>query len=188
MNVKLLVISAPSGAGKTTITRRLLEKNPDWKFSVSATTRLKRPNEINGRDYYFLSIEEFNNKILEGDFIEYEEVFGNYYGTLNSEINRILTINEKSIIIFDIDVKGALSIKKAFPENSILIFITVPSINKLKERLFNRQTESKEIISKRINRAEMELKEMNKFDFIVLNDVVERAVSEIEALIVKSDL
>lgn len=188
MNVKLLVISAPSGAGKTTITRRLLEKNPDWKFSVSATTRLKRPNEINGRDYYFLSIEEFNNKVLEGDFIEYEEVFGNYYGTLNSEINRILTINEKSIIIFDIDVKGALSIKKAFPENSILIFITVPSINKLKERLFNRQTESKEIISKRINRAEMELKEMNKFDFIVLNDVVERAVSEIEALIVKSDL
>lgn len=178
---RLLVISAPSGAGKTSITRLLLSRNNNWKFSVSATTRKQRPNEVNGTDYFFLSLEDFKNKIENNEFVEYEEVFGNYYGTLKSEVQRLLQSNDNSVMIFDIDVKGALSIKKNYPNDALLVFITVPSIQELKQRLMNRKTESEEIILRRVARAEMELREKDKFDYVVINDVLERAVEEIES-------
>lgn len=177
---RLLVISAPSGAGKTSITRMLLNRNPSWQFSVSATTRKQRPNEINGRDYFFLSKEDFKHKIENNEFVEYEEVFGNYYGTLKSETQRLLQDKNDTVMIFDIDVKGALSIKKNYPEDALLVFITVPSVQELRNRLMSRKTETEDVINQRVARAEMELQEKDKFDNVVVNDILERAVKEIE--------
>ncbi len=179
---KLLVISAPSGAGKTTIAQRLLGSHPDWRFSVSATTRSMRAGEVEGKDYYFLAKEEFRRKIEENELVEWEEIFGNHYGTLKSEIRRLLESGETERVIFDVDVKGALSIRRAFPEDSVLIFIAPPSLEELRHRLESRRSEDEESILRRIDRARMEMEMRREFDVVVVNDTVDRATAEIESL------
>ncbi len=171
---KLFIFSAPSGAGKTTIARHLLERYPQMTFSVSATTRLRRPNEVHGRDYYFLSREEFEASITRDEFAEYEEFFGNYYGTLKSEINRALEAGLYPV--FDIDVKGALSLKRSYPQESLLIFVAPPSMDELRRRLSARNTESEEQLQLRLARAEMELAQKDVFDVIIVNEDLESAL------------
>lgn len=175
----LFVISAPSGAGKTTIIKELLKSMPQLAFSVSATTRKRRENETDGKDYHFINMEEFSKKISNEEFAEYEEVHGNYYGTLKSEIEKF--INGSKHLVFDVDVKGALSIKKLYPE-AILVFIDVP-VDELMMRLKNRNTESDAEIEKRASRIMLEIGMKNKFDHIVDNstslDEAVRATKEI---------
>lgn len=171
MNKSLIVLSSPSGGGKTTIARHLMKIYPHIKFSVSATTRALRPGEKHGTDYFFLTKEEFQNKINQNELVEYEEIFGNYYGTLKSEI--IKSIENNELVIFDIDVLGALSIRNAFPKESLLIFIAPPSLQVLESRLRNRKTESEEQIQTRLNRAEMELSKKDLFDEIIINENLE---------------
>ncbi len=182
---KLIVFSAPSGSGKTTIVKELL-KEPELKleFSVSATSRKKRPNETEGKDYYFLSAEEFKQKIKENAFAEWEEVYKNqFYGTLKSEIERIRKKGKN--VVFDIDVAGGISIKKLFGNNCLTIFIQPPSINELEKRLRNRGTETEESIKKRLAKAEKEMTYAKLFDIIVVNDVLEDAVKEVYDLILR---
>jgi guanylate kinase len=165
----VLIITAPSGAGKTTIIKTLLKNFADLMFSVSATTRPPREIEINGKDYYFLSIAEFKNKIKKGLFVEYEEVYpGKYYGTLQSEINRIWSLGKT--VVFDVDVKGAINLKQYFRNNSLAIFIQPPSIKVLKKRLENRSSENPENLKQRLERAEMELNYAGEFDEVIIND------------------
>ncbi len=178
---QLIVLSAPSGAGKTTLARYLLNVFPEFKFSVSATTRNPRPNEINGKDYYFFSEDKFLQLIEKNELIEYEQIYGNYYGTLKSEVERRLKNGE--IVLFDIDVKGALSIKKLYPQESLLIFISPPSFEILKQRLISRGTESEEELAKRLQRIELEMSMKDKFDFIIINDDLEKAKKELVELI-----
>ena len=178
----LFVISAPSGAGKTTIIRELFKIFPDLKFSVSATTRKKRDRETEGKDYYFLTLDEFEKRNQNGEFIESEEVFGNSYGTLKSEVEPCL--NPDSHMIFDIDVKGALSIKKIYPE-SVTIFVDVP-VDELIKRLKNRKTESDEEIEKRSSRIMLEIQEKSKFDYVIDNSKgIETAVQQAADIIRK---
>ncbi len=178
----LIVLSAPSGAGKTTIIDYLIKNYPDeFCYSVSATTRKPRPGEINGCDYFFLSEEEFKKKIAHNEFIEWEIVHENYYGTLTSQVEPLLEAGKK--IIFDIDVKGGLKIKAAYPSNSILIFITAPSIDVIVDRLRKRGTENDIEIKKRIARYAIELEQSKYFDFIVINETVEKAVDQIREII-----
>ncbi|MCC6865383.1 MAG: guanylate kinase [Ignavibacteria bacterium] len=178
----LFVICASSGAGKTTIITELFKVIPDISFSVSATTRKKRPEETEGRDYFFLSVEEFNRKKANKEFIETEEVHGNQYGTLKSQAEPYL--HSSKIMIFDVDVKGGLSIKKMFPQ-SVLIFIDVP-FDVLLTRLKNRNTESPEEIEKRASRFKMESELKVKFDYIVDNsNGLKKAVKETESIIRK---
>lgn len=175
---KAIIITAPSGAGKTTLVRKLLENRSDLAFSVSACTRAKRFNEIEGKDYYFLSIEAFQAKIKEGAFLEYEEVYeGMYYGTLESEVNRIWKDNKA--VIFDIDVKGAVSLKKKLKDKAISIFIDPPSIEHLMERLKGRKTESDETIAIRLKKAQTELAFKEQMDDFVVNDKLEDAYQEL---------
>jgi guanylate kinase len=174
---RLIVISAPSGAGKSTIARAVLKAFPQMLFSVSATTRPARPNEINGREYYFLSKEEFEEKIQAGDLVEWEEIYGNYYGTLKAEIER--TIAAGRVMLFDIDVKGALSIKRQFPDQSVLIFIQPPSVEVLRERLERRRTESADVLARRMERVPMELAQAEHFTHRVVNDELRRATLEV---------
>ncbi|MGB9851762.1 MAG: guanylate kinase [Candidatus Kapaibacteriota bacterium] len=174
---QLIVLSAPSGAGKTTLAKYLLAAFPEFKFSVSATTRKPRPNEINGRDYYFMSEEEFKRIIESDGFVEYEQIFDNYYGTLKSEVENSLSKGE--VVVFDIDVKGALSIKKLYPKESFLIFIAPPSLEILQQRLKNRGTESTEQLQKRMERIQMEMEQKDKFDYVLINDDIERAKKEL---------
>jgi guanylate kinase len=180
---RIIVLSAPSGAGKTTVAHRLLERHPRWQFSVSATTRAKRPNEVDDRDYHFLTEEEFRRRIAEGDLVEWEEIYGNMYGTLRSEVMRRLDPGSDTRVIFDVDVKGALAIRNAFPDDAFLIFVAPPSFEEMKRRLLARQTESPEQLERRIERAGMEMAAQNQFDVIVVNDDVERAVAEIESIL-----
>jgi guanylate kinase len=180
---QIVVLSAPSGAGKTTIAHRLLERNPGWRFSVSATTRSRRPSERDGIDYHFLTIEQFKEKIAEHDLVEWEEIYGNFYGTLKSEVARSLGSGSDARVIFDVDVKGALAIRQAFPGDAFLIFIAPPSMEELKRRLRMRQTETPESIQRRIDRAQMEMAMQPEFDVVVVNDDVERAAEEIERLV-----
>ena len=181
----LYAIAAPSGAGKTTIVKEILRNNPDIEFSVSATTRKKRNNEINGKDYYFISKEEFENKIKNGDFIEYEKIFdGNYYGTLKSVVEDV--IKRGKSMLFDIDVLGALSIKKHYKNNSVLIFIKPPGKEEIMERLKNRKTETPEQIENRLSRFDIEMAKMNEFDYIVLNDNLKTAVNKVQEIINKT--
>jgi guanylate kinase len=179
----LFVISAPSGAGKTTIIKELFKENPDIKFSVSATTRPKRAGEQDGIDYYFLSDKDFDEKIAFGEFVEWEYVHGNRYGTLKSEILKYIKSTHN--LVFDVDVKGALSIKKIYPE-AVLVFIDVPR-ELLLSRLKNRKTETDEQIKKRGERIEMEIKEKDKFDYIVENSEgsggLTKAVNELNKII-----
>lgn len=174
---KLIVVSAPSGSGKTTIAKKILERFPFMKFSVSATTRPKRNGEIDGKDYFFLSREEFEKKIQNGELLEWEEIYGNYYGTLKSVVENALKNGD--VLVFDVDVNGALSIKKKFPDDSILIFIKPPNIETLKERLKRRKTESEEQIKKRLERVPMELEKAKYFDYIFVNDNLEDTIKSV---------
>tara|TARA_B100001027_G_scaffold207873_1_gene172659 strand:- start:2790 stop:3356 length:567 start_codon:yes stop_codon:yes gene_type:complete len=174
MKNKLIVFSAPSGSGKTTLVKYILEIFNEIKFSISATTRNPRGKEEDGKDYYFLSSEEFNNKIKNDEFLEYEEVYsGNYYGTLKSEIDRIWKI--KKIVIFDIDAIGGANIKNMFPDETLSIFVMPPSIQVLKRRLLERGDVSKQEIDVRIKKAESELDYASKFDNIIINKDLEES-------------
>lgn len=182
MKGKLIIFSAPSGAGKTTIVRQLLERGLNLEFSVSATSRPPRPNELHGRDYYFLTLDEFKNRVAAGDFLEWEEVYSDIcYGTLKSEVNRICDAGKN--VIFDVDVVGGLNIKRQFGEQALAIFVQPPSVEELLTRLKNRSTESEEKIAMRIAKAEHELSYAEKFDVIVVNDYLENAVIEAEKLV-----
>jgi guanylate kinase len=174
---KLIVISAPSGAGKTSIVHYLLKNMSELAFSVSACSREKRENEIHGEDYFFLGIEGFKNKIAENAFLEWEQVYPNqYYGTLTSEIERIWS--EGNSVIFDVDVVGGLNIKKQYPAECLSIFIMPPSLEILQERLIARGSESKESLQKRLDKAEGEIAKNQEFDRIILNDNFDIACKE----------
>lgn len=175
---RLIVFSAPSGSGKTTIVRHLLkQKELNLEFSISATSREKRGEEINGKDYYFLSFEDFKKKIKNDEFLEWEEVYrDNFYGTLKTEVERIWA--EGKHVIFDIDVSGGLRIKRKFPEQTLAIFVKPPSIDELKIRLKNRKTENSDKINMRIAKASAELATAPLFDKIVINDTLEHALEE----------
>ena len=179
---KLIVISAPSGAGKTSIVHYLLKELPNLRFSISATSRVKRDNEFDGKDYHFLGVEQFKQKIKEDAFLEWEEVYDNqYYGTLKSEIDRIWNI-EKTVI-FDVDVAGGINIKKQYPLECLSIFIMPPSIEVLKERLNNRGSESEESLAKRLAKAEEEISQNQEFDMVILNDDLQIACAETKEVI-----
>jgi len=177
---KLVVISAPSGSGKTTIAREIIHLNPSLKFSISATTRPRREREMDGKDYYFLSRAEFQRRVSAGDFVEWEELFGNYYGTLKSELDEAL--KQGKHILFDVDVKGGLSIKRTYPV-TLMIFIRTPGIGVLRERLMRRQTESEEMLAKRVDRVPMELELGKTYQHHIVNDNLQRAVQEVQAIV-----
>ena len=174
---KCIIFSAPSGAGKTTIVRYLLEKIKSLKFSISATSRPKREYEVDGHDYYFLSVSDFKNKIHSGEFIEWEEVYtDNYYGTLKSEIENIW--KEGKHVIFDVDVIGGIKLKSIFADKALSIFVQPPSITELENRLIGRGSETPETIIKRVGKAEIEMKSAKEFDYILINDTLEVAKKE----------
>ena len=177
---KLIVFSAPSGSGKTTIVRHLLGKEHlNLEFSISATSRNKRGEEEHGKDYYFLSAKEFKNKIKTDAFLEWEEVYrDNFYGTLKTEVERIWALGKN--VIFDIDVSGGLRIKRKFPDETLAIFVKPPSIDELKIRLKKRKTESEDKINMRVAKASAELATAPLFDTIIVNDDLERALAEAE--------
>ncbi len=177
---KIIAISSPSGGGKTSVVKRILKDFPEIVFSVSATTRPKRNNETDGVDYFFISDKEFEKKIENGEFIEWERFYDYYYGTLKSMV--VDNITEGKSVLFEIDVKGALSLKRIYPE-SFLIFIDPPSFEELIKRLKRRKTESEVDLQKRIDRAKMELSYKDKFDYIFINDDLEKVYRKIKNLI-----
>ena len=182
MNGKLIIFSAPSGAGKTTIVKQIIESGFPVEFSISACSREKRQGEVDGKDYYFLSADEFRKRIDLGNFLEWEEVYpGNYYGTLKSEIERVW--NKGKHVIFDVDVIGGLNIKHAYPEQALTVFVQPPTIDELKNRLVNRCTESEEDIQKRITKAAYELSFASKFDVVIINDDLHKAIEEAKKLV-----
>jgi guanylate kinase len=180
MKGKLIVVSGPSGSGKTTMAQRMMGLFPTLEFSVSATTRPKRPGEVEGRDYYFLTKDVFLRRVARGEFVEWEELFGNLYGTLQEEIEGKLEIGRH--LLFDLDVKGALSIKRFYPE-AFLVFVRPPSIEVLHQRLRDRHTEDEAALKLRFDRVALELDMSNRFDFEVLNDSLEQAVAEVSEFV-----
>lgn len=186
MEGKCIILCAPSGAGKTSITKYLLDQNLGLEFSISACNREKRGSEVNGIDYHFLSTEEFKNRIDNNEFVEWEEVYNdNFYGTLKAEISRIWDSGKN--VIFDVDVEGGLSLTKHFGEKALAIFIKPPSVGVLEKRLRQRGTEDEERIQKRLAKAEKELGYAKWFDTIIINDDLEKAQKEV-LTIVKSFL
>jgi guanylate kinase len=179
---KLLVFSAPSGSGKTTIVRTILSKYKELDFSVSATTRKRRENETDGKDYFFISEEEFKKKIDAQEFIEWERFYDYYYGTLKSFVDD--EIDSGKSVVLEVDVNGAVNIKKNYP-SAVLIFIMPPSFEELKNRLINRSTETESDLKKRIERAEYEFTYKDKFDYVVINDKLEDAVNKVCEIIEK---
>ncbi|HEY9489410.1 MAG TPA: guanylate kinase [Chryseosolibacter sp.] len=179
---KAIIFSAPSGSGKTTIVKHLLEKNPDLGFSISASTRDRRGRtEQNGKDYYFLPPNEFKKKIDNNEFVEWEEVYeGNFYGTLKSEIERVWRDGKN--VVFDVDVKGGLNLKKYFGHKALAIFVKVPSIEVLKERLHDRGTESPESLSRRLFKAQFEMSFCDKFDVVLVNENLHKSLEEAQRL------
>ena len=174
---KLIVFSAPSGAGKTTLVKHALETLDNIQFSISCTTRDKREGEVDGKDYYYITPDEFKGKIANDEFVEYEEVYtNNFYGTLKSEVERI-TESGKSVV-FDIDVIGGLNIKKIYAEQCLTVFVHPPSLETLKERLISRNTESEEKLKQRIDKAGIEMETAPKFDIILMNDDLDTAKKE----------
>jgi guanylate kinase len=179
---KILIITAPSGAGKTSITTHLLYRFPELSFSVSAATRSRRENETDGVDYYFLSLEEFQHKIKNNEFIEWEMVYeGKYYGTLHSELQRIW--QNKKVPVLDIDVKGAIHVQQQFPEKTFSIFVEPPSIEELKRRLQGRGTETKESLEARINKAAYEISFKHSFSHTLINHNLDSARKEAERIV-----
>jgi guanylate kinase len=176
----LVVISAPSGTGKTTLTHMLLKEFPNMEFSVSYTTRPPRPGEVNGKDYFFVDRETFERMIEEGDFLEWAEVYGNLYGTSKSQVLKAL--NEGKDIILDIDTQGALQVKKNFPE-AVLIFVLPPSLSELERRLRRRGTDDEETIERRLRVVREEIKRAPLYDYIVVNDVLEIAFENLKSII-----
>ena len=179
---KILIITAPSGAGKTSITRHLMKVFPVLEFSVSAATRNARGMEKEGVDYYFISLEDFKQKIQHKEFAEWEMVYeGKYYGTLKSELKRIWALNK--IPVLDIDVKGAIHIQQQYPENTLSLFIEPPSVDELKNRLQSRGTETPESLAARINKAAYELSFKDQFNKLIINDELQRACGEAETIV-----
>jgi guanylate kinase len=179
---KLIIFSAPSGAGKTTIVRHLLNQNIELEFSISATSRGMRHTETNGKDYYFLSPEEFKAKIQNDEFLEWEEVYtGTFYGTLKSEVERIRNIGKH--VIFDVDVVGGCNIKKFYGNEALAVFVQPPSVEELRQRLISRSTDAPEVIEKRVAKAEYELTFADQFDVIITNDQLEKALAQAEQVI-----
>ena len=179
---KLIVITAPSGAGKTSITKHLLKTFPPLAFSISAATRQPRSYEKEGVDYYFIPLEDFKEKIQHKEFAEWEMVYdGKYYGTLKSELERIW--NKDQVPLLDIDVKGAIHIQQQYPKSLLTLFIEPPSIEELKRRLRSRGTETEESLQARINKASYELSFKDHFNYCILNDVFERACAEADAIV-----
>lgn len=180
--MKLIIVTAPSGSGKTTIVKHLLSTFDNLAFSVSATTRPPRKNEVHGKDYYFMSLKEFQEHIRKGDFLEWEEVYDNqYYGTLRSEVERLW--KEGKHVIFDIDVQGALHLKEAYPDKTLTIFVKPPAPEVLAQRLRKRKSESEESLKKRIAKAEFELSFENNFDVVIVNDKLEEALEKAELVV-----
>lgn len=181
---KVIIFSAPSGAGKTTIVKHLLATISDLTFSVSATTRTKRPTEEHGKDYYFLSVEEFKDKLAKGDFLEHQQVYENiFYGTLRSEVQRIHLLGKHAI--FDVDVQGGINLKKQFGTQALSVFVKVASIDVLAKRLADRNTETPEKKAERIAKAAFELHYEKDFDAILLNDVLPTVLQEAEKIVKK---
>lgn len=179
---RLIVFSAPSGSGKTTIVRELLKKYQQFEFSISATSRAPRGTERDGVDYYFLTADEFRKAVAEDKFVEWEEVYaGTYYGTLKSEMKRIW--DRGNIIIFDIDVMGGINLKRIFGDKACSIFIMPPSIEELERRLVGRGTDAPEVIAKRVAKAEFEITKAEHFDYVVTNDNLAIAIAETESII-----
>ena len=177
MEGKLIIFSAPSGAGKTTIVQAILGQLPELVFSISACSRERRKNEVDGKDYYFLGLEGFRNKIEQDAFLEWEEVYkDHFYGTLKSEVQRIW--NDGKHVIFDVDVYGGLNIKKQYPEQALAIFIMPPSVEVLEERLRNRSTDSDSSIKKRLEKAKHEIGKSGEFDITIINDDLETAINK----------
>ncbi len=177
MSGKCIIVSAPSGAGKTTLVRYLLREIGELAFSVSACSRKPRDRELNGIDYFFISVSDFKTKIERDEFVEWEEVYeNNFYGTLKSEIDRIWS-NGK-VVIFDVDVEGGINLKRIFGEKSLSLFIQPPSLFVLEQRLRDRRTESSESIERRLKKASHELTRASEFDVIILNDNLEKACME----------
>jgi len=171
---KILIITAPSGAGKTSITHFLMQEFPELTFSISATTRNARANEVDGKDYYFISPELFKSKIQKKEFAEWEMVYeGKYYGTLKTELKRIWLLNK--VPVLDIDVKGALHIQQQYPENTLSIFVEPPSVDELKKRLLSRGTETEESLNARINKASYEIGFKEHFNKIIINKELDKA-------------
>ena len=180
----LFVFSAPSGTGKTSIYKEILKNNPEIDFSVSATTRKKRESEVDGKDYFFLEKDDFIRRVENGEFVEYEKIFDdNFYGTLKSYIDGKIKIGKD--VLFDLDVKGALSIKRIYKDNALLIFIKPPNKEVLKERLLKRGTESKEIIENRLSRFDFEMEKMDEFNYVVINDDLKKAIKEVQEIVNK---
>ena len=180
---KALIFSAPSGSGKTTIVKHLLQERSDLGFSISASTRDKRGRtEKNGKDYYFLTPDEFRQKINDDEFIEWEEVYsGNFYGTLKSEIDRIWSENKH--VIFDVDVKGGLNLKNYFGDDALAVFVKVPSLEELKYRLTDRNTESEDSLSQRLFKAKFEMGFEDKFDVTLVNEDLDNSLKRAESLV-----
>lgn len=176
-NRKAILFSAPSGSGKTTIIKQLHQYFDCFEFSISATSRQPREGELHGKDYYFLSLDDFRQRVERNEFLEWEEVYeGTCYGTLRSEVERIW--DNGHVIVFDVDVKGGMNLKKIFGDDALAIFVMPPSIEVLEQRLRNRGTESEENIQKRLGRSALELKEAPKFDVTIVNDDLQQAVEE----------
>ncbi len=174
---KLVIVSAPSGSGKSTIIGKIMEKYENLHFSISATSRPPRGNEQNGVEYFFLTLEEFKKKIKDNEFIEYEEVYPDkFYGTLRSQVDEQIKRGEN--VVFDVDVKGGINIKKQFGKRALSIYIMPPSIEELRNRLVKRGTDSPEMIEQRVAKAEQELTFVNQFDKMIVNDILDVAVEE----------
>lgn len=181
-NHKIIIITAPSGAGKTTIAKALLKQYPELALSVSVTTRAPRDGEVNGEDYYFIPVTEFEKKIIAGDFVEYEMVYsGKYYGTLKSELERIWLTGRIPLRV--VDVVGALRIQEKYPRDSLSIFIEPPSLESLRERLVRRGTETPQSLEERVQRAAYELGFADRFEKVIINDVLEEAIKAVNATV-----